>query len=438
MGKERILISKNQLWELYYKRKMPMSKIAEIFNCTRNSVAIKMKKYNLKPRTTSQSVKLFIKYDKIKIPRQELIKLYQKGVSLDRLAGIYRCSIATVARRLRNFGVSVKSSKGVRINFKKRDLEKLYLKQKLTTYQIAQKFSCCQATMWKKLKQFGIKRRKSHELNSNVPSKKDLNKLYINKKLSTWKIEKTYGYSRSTLHRKLKEYGIKIRSPSESHIIYPRKDFSGDLMEKSYLIGFRLGDLRARKIWNGDTVKVDCASTKKEQINLIKQLFCNYGHVWIGKPTKTGKIQVETSLNNSFLFLLDKMVPKWIVSNKKYFFSFLAGFIDAEGSIKIYNNQAVLQIGNYDVPLLTLIKKKLEEFGIECPKIYETDTSKYIGKDGYGHNQNYFAIRMSKKATLLKLFNILEPNIKHKGKVKDLKAAKLNIIERNKQYGERK
>ncbi|HUS49975.1 MAG TPA: hypothetical protein VMZ91_07400 [Candidatus Paceibacterota bacterium] len=434
MGKENIYIPKEELEKFYLDEKLPMSKIAKMFNCTHNSIAIKMKKYDIKPRTTSESVKLFIKKKKINVPGRELIKLYQKEIPLNKIAENYNCSINTIMRRLRENGISVNKSKGVRTNIKKKDLEKLYKKQKLTTYEIAEKYDCCQATIWKKLVEFNIPRRTPYELNSNVPSKKELIKLYIDKKLSTWEIQKRHGYSRSTIHRKLKKYRIKIRSPAKSHIIYPRKDFSGDLVEEAYLIGFRIGDLRVRKIWNGDTINVDCGSTIVEQIDLIKKLFESYGNVWISKPTKSRRTQVEVKLNTSFSFLLSKEVPKWVLNNKKPFFSFLAGFIDAEGSIKVYKNQARLQIGNYDSNLLFLIRKKLNDFGIECPRVYETDTSNYITPDGYHHNQNYWQLKMCKKTFLLELFKLIEPFIKHQNKIKDLKIAKLNILNRNNKF----
>lgn len=437
MGKENVHISKQELEDFYLRQKMPMSEIAKKFRCNHNSIAIKMKKYHIKARTTSESVKLFIKKDKIKIPIKDLVRLYKKGESLKELSEIYNCSIATIMKRLRGYGISVDKARGKKFNIKKDRLKNLYLKQKLSTYEIADKFNCCQATVWKKLMEFKIKRRSPYELYAKIPSKKELTRLYLNKKLSTWEIEKTCGYSRSTIHRKLREYGISIRSPSESHIIYPRKNFSGNLIEKAYIIGFRIGDLRVRKIWNGDTIKVDCGTTKLEQINLIKRLFNKYGYVWISKLTKSGKIQVEIGVNNSFSFLLDKKVPNWIMDDKKYFFPFLAGFIDAEGCIGIYNNQASLQIGNYDNNLLFLIRRKLNDFGIECPKIYESDTSNYFS-GGYGHNQNYWSLQMNKKSSLLSLFRCIKPYIKHTTKIKALKKAEINILKRNKKFDVKK
>lgn len=170
------------------------------------------------------------------------------------------------------------------ISISKDELEELYVHQKLNTYQIAEKLNCSQATIWKKLIKYAIPRRTPHELTSNIPSKDELFHLYINKKLSTWKIEKEYGYSRGTIHRKLKEYGIKTRDLATANIKYEKLDFSGNLIEKAYIIGFRLGDLRVRKYYkNSKTICVGCSSTIPEQITLIKQLFSEYGHVWINK-----------------------------------------------------------------------------------------------------------------------------------------------------------
>jgi len=325
-----------------------------------------------------------------------------------------------------------------KLNIPESTLKDLYENKKFTTYQIASKFNCCQATIWKRLIEYGITRRKTCELYSNVPSKEELIKLYNQQKLSTWKIEKKYGYSRSTIHRKLKEFGIITRDRAESHIIYPRKDFSDNLIEKAYLIGFRLGDLGVRKIYpKSKTICVASGSTIKEQIDLIKSLFEDYGKIWI-KKTKDNKINIQVALNESFDFLLSKEVPNWINKNKKHFLSFLAGFIDAEGNIGIYNYQAKLQIGNYNKNILDIISKKLNQLGIVCKGPYKTNMTKYKHYAGYPYNNDYFQICVNRKSSLLMLFEIIKPYIKHKNKIEALKKAENNIIERNKLYGMKK
>lgn len=319
----------------------------------------------------------------------------------------------------------------------KRELEDLYLNKGLTTYEIAERYGSCQATIWKKLKQHNIKAREAKPRNSNVPSKEELIELYVTKKLSTWEIEKRHGYCRGTIHRKLKEYRIKRRNLAESHLIYPRNNFSGNSLEKAYLIGFRLGDLRVRKVYdNSETIHVDCGSTIKEQIDLIKSLFEKYGRVWVSLPNKRGSRQIEAFLDLSFSFLLSKTTPAWILRNNANFASFLAGFTDAEGCIGIYSGRAVYRLGNYDNDLLFLIANKLARLGITA-HIYNDHNKGYVTKAGYVHNADYWQLVVGKKSHLLNLFNLIGPHIRHENKVKALSKAVNNIQERNKKFGDR-
>lgn len=311
-------------------------------------------------------------------------------------------------------------------------MKKLYLEDNLTTYEIAQMLGCCQGTIWNRLHSFCIKPRRPCTRLANVPSKSKLIKLYKKKKMSTWEIEKKFGFGRGTVHRKLKEFGIDTRNLSDSHIIYPRKSFSGNLIEKAHMIGFTLGDLRVRKSNKcGSTIQIECGTTKSEQLKLIEDMFKNYGHVWISKPNKRGAISVGANLDMSFEFLIVKTAPDWVFDDKKHFFSFLAGFTDAEGSIGVNNGQAIYQLGNYDSELLRSIHKSLAIFGIESRAPYNDHTKGYIGKDGYIRRQDYWHLVIGKKHQLLKLFDCIEPYLKHEKRINDLRLAKRNIIERN-------
>jgi len=271
-------------------------------------------------------------------------------------------------------------------------------------------------------------------------TRESLEELYINKRLSTWKIAEILGCARSTVYAKAISFKIPVRTRAESHIIYPRKDFSGDLIEKAYLIGFRIGDLRVRKFYkNSETIKLDCASTKAEQINLIKNLFFNYGRVWISKPNKHGAIQIECFLNTTFNFLLSKEPAKLILRSKKYFFAFLAGFTDAEGSIFISRkqNQAAYALGNYNLPLLKAIKTYLNKHSIKTPKLGYSKRQGLLASHGYRYNHDYWTLTISRKKDLIKLFDLLSPNLKHKNRIKQMKKAIKNIEERNRLYGQK-
>ena len=154
-------------------------------------------------------------------------------------------------------------------------LRELYLKQKLTMCQIASRLGFCQGTIWKRIHEYKIKPRLSY-----TPvgfSKGQLKSWYFNQKLSTWEIEKKFGYSRGTIHRKLKEFGLQSRNIANSHIRFSRKDFGGNILDKAYLIGFRIGDLNVTKCGpQSETIAVKCASTKQGQLELFKNLFAYF------------------------------------------------------------------------------------------------------------------------------------------------------------------
>ena len=316
-----------------------------------------------------------------------------------------------------------------RVEISKRLLKQLYEKEGFNTFQIADKLKCCQATIWKRLKKYGIKPRLPGVERANL-SKEKLEELYLNKKLSTWEIEKKLSIPRGTIHRKLKEFDIKTRDRADSHIIFFRKDFSGNLIEKAYLIGFRLGDLGVRKVYpNSKTILVASGSTIKEQIDLIKRLFERYGRIWI--KDSNSKTNIQAYLNESFNFLLSKECPDWILNNKSTFFSFLAGFSDAEGNIGVYNKMARFSLGNYNKELLFNIYKTLNKYGIRCNKPISDKRKGKFNCEGYKYANNYWHLKICNKNDLLILFTELKPYIKHKNKIKALNSAMENIKLRN-------
>ena len=324
------------------------------------------------------------------------------------------------------------------IEISKKELRNLYEKKKLSTYEISDIYNCCQATISKRLYQFGIKPR--FPWNAVNLSKKKLSEWYTKKKLSTWQIERQYGYPRGTVYRKLCEYNIKRRTRATAHIIYPRSNFNKNKIDEAYLIGFAMGDLRVRKVYsNSETIHIDCGSTKREQINLITELFRSYGNVWISKPNRQGSKQIECSLNLSFDFLLKKRIlaDRWILKNKKCFAAFLAGFTDAEGCISINKReQAFYSLGNYNHKLLGQIRNQLINLGIHCSKLIEGKTKgKRFGKQGYTYNQNYWHLNINTKRSLLNFFNLVGPYLKHRKRIKGMKRAKQNIKLRNEKYG---
>jgi hypothetical protein len=141
------------------------------------------------------------------------------------------------------------------------------------------------------------------------------------------------GCSLTTVWRRLSAAGVVARPASPVHA---RADFSGDLAEQAYLVGFRLGDLHVA--WeSASTIVVKCTSTRVEQVELFRSLFKRYGHVFTDEATLARRarqsIGMEVRLNRSFAFLVPKAdaLPDWVAETNQTFFAFLAGYIDAEG-----------------------------------------------------------------------------------------------------------
>jgi intein-encoded DNA endonuclease-like protein len=322
------------------------------------------------------------------------------------------------------------------VEISKELLSELYTKKNLTTFQIADKIGCCQATVWKKLKQYGIHLRLPGSPRVQT-TKNQLEELYLQKKLSTWQMEKKLNVSRGTIHRKLIEFSIPIRDRSDSHVIHQKRDFSGNLIEKAYLIGFRIGDLGVRKQYpNSKTICIATGSTVKEQIELVKSLFEDYGKVWI-KEARDNKINVQVILNQSFIFLLPKEFPAWVEQDKSTFFSFLAGFSDAEGIISESQGMAYYSLGNYDCTFLQRIHGNLQKFGIRCKEPKADNRKGKLNNQGYPYRSNYWTLRVHTKKDLLTLLNELRPYLKHKNKVQALSRAIVNILQRNKRFNKK-
>lgn len=268
---------------------------------------------------------------------------------------------------------------------------------------------------------------------AKILTKELLNQWYLKKGLSTWAIEKRFGFSRSSVYQALKKHRIPTRTLAGSHIRYARADFSGNKCEEAYLLGFSIGDLRVRRInkKGSETLSIGCGSTKQAQIVLIEKLFSAYGRAWKGAPDKRGAVNIEVFVNKSFTFLLPHIREYvWCAKKANYFFSFLAGFTDAEGSFFISNKKAYAAWGNYDESILRFIKDGLLKFGIESPPLCRDSLRGYMGNHGYQRNKNYWHLTITRKIMLKKLLARLGTRLGHADKQEALVRLRENLIMR--------
>ncbi|MBU3905107.1 MAG: hypothetical protein KJ906_03090 [Nanoarchaeota archaeon] len=367
---------------------------------------------------------MVIKIKKINIPKKELEKMYvNKILSTYKIAKEYACDPTVIQNRLKEYDIPRRIPKK-RISISKKELVNLYLKKKLSTYKIAKLYNCRNSTIGRKLEESKIKTRRLEKIEI---LKGELIYLYSKRRLPLSKIAKKFNCSIATIFKNMKLHNIKLRTTSEACTKYLKKDFSGDLEEKAYLIGFRIGDLHAKRI--GSIIILKTNTTKTEQVELIRSLFKKYGHFYTKKHNSVFYTQCQ--MNNSFSFLLPKenYIYNWILGNEKYFFSFLAGYTDAEGNIGIYSNMAKFRLRSYDKKILYQIHNKLNILGIKTNFGLES-------RSGIrNQNQDCWGVYTGNKSYLLRLFDSLEPYLKHKKRRNDMDLARLNVIERNLKYG---
>lgn len=269
--------------------------------------------------------------------------------------------------------------------------------------------------------------------------KSELNKLYSVKKLGSYEIARLLHCSQSLIMKRLREYGIKTRGIQEAKALtkprFIRNDFSGDMTEKAYLIGFRLGDLHVLKTHpNSPTIQVRTNSTKEEQLLLFEKLFSQYGYVKRSPKDTSGATSIRTYLNDSFDFLLKKEdgIEDWI--RDRYIVPFLAGYADAEGTFCICGGDGVFSIKSQDKSILFTLCEELNRTGVLCksPTLFRAAGS--VDYRGVKCNKNAYIFTIYRKDSLLKLVELIRPFLKHGKRVKDMLLVKQNIDDRNKKY----
>lgn len=206
---------------------------------------------------------------------------------------------------------------------------------------------------------------------------------------------KTSGYV-SWLARQL---GIQAREFEEARLKgihekvrkHERRPFDGTDEDKAYLLGLRHGDLSASRPF-GDATRVSTSTTHPTFALLFHRLFSPYGHVSqhprYKKDTRTYEWNLHVILDSSFEFLLMEREAcwQWISSKDSTRLAYLAGVVDAEGSISIYGQRGrtvlMVTIYNTSLDLENFLLRTLEELGYRprgpyLDKKAGTMTSKY-------------------------------------------------------------
>lgn len=379
-------------------------------------------------------------WNKVTIKENLLNNLYlEKGLSIGSIAKVLKVSNNVIHNRLREFGIKVRSISEAKEIFliSKEKLNDLYFDKKWSMDRIAKHFGCSRGTIIYRFRKYGLKSRGHLGLRRPIMvDKNQLERLYHGRNLSLEQIAKCLHCSKGAIERKIQKFNIKLRgNDHRKHWRYQKKPFDGNLEEKAYLIGFRLGDLNVYQ--RKQVVVARGSTTKLAQAALFEHLFANYGGVNTTR-TKRGTIEQCAYLDHSFDFLLPKQdkIEPWICECSRCFLAFFAGYFDAEGCAHLHRHQhcnpsGELQVQSYDKNIIFQSWICFARLGIYCPRPRMVKSLGYINSNGLKNNGDAWSISISNKQSVWNLIHFLQADIKHEDKLKRLAKVKQNIVDRN-------
>ncbi len=233
-----------------------------------------------------------------------------------------------------------------------KDLERLCLVEKLSAAKIAKIYGLkyknpkvAESTVLYHLKRNGIKRRDAAEHIRKVTEEM----------VDRWVVRYQAGESLKriageqvdpvTVWNHLTARGLVLRDKVEAQIKavtkHERKPFSGDRIERAYLMGLRYGDLHI--VRHGRAIRARVSTTHPAMADLFESLFSPFGHV--ARYPREAKLvgyewNLECDLDDSFEFLLAKpAIAELEAISRTEIIAFLAGLFDAEGSVLLHDKR---------------------------------------------------------------------------------------------------
>lgn len=253
-------------------------------------------------------------------------------------------------------------------------LNDLHWNRKQSLRQMARELGIDRRTLGRLMRKLGVPTR-SYDDTVKLRTKTNwitsdlLNELYWDRRLSSTQIGTVLGISSGYVNKLMETHHLPRRTTSEAGTKYQKSHFSGNILERAYTTGLRTGDLNV-DIY-GYQVRVATTTTHPAMWRLINNVFGGYGHVGKSAASSKGQFQwcVYCYLDRSFEFLLPKpqKIPSDILEDEDSFISFLAGYIDAEGSFRIYRDDDTaavsFRINSEDEQILRQISQRLKSMG---------------------------------------------------------------------------
>ncbi len=206
-------------------------------------------------------------------------------------------------------------------------LREFYCDWGLSVGQIAHMAGTSKGHVHYYMSKFGIDRRPWTGLARKQDSSLAVD-LYRNQGMTLEQIARLLRVSKSTARSYvIREAPLRPRSTPT----YPRASFSGDEVERAYLLGYRAGDVNAFQD-STLTVTARVSTTHEAMLQMFRVSFSPYGHcgAFPRKVFLTGyDWQIKAYLDNSFRFLIPR--PSSPPSDRRLLYVFIAGLGDSDG-----------------------------------------------------------------------------------------------------------
>lgn len=262
----------------------------------------------------------------------------------------------------------------------------------------------------------------------------ELERLYVEELWSPKRIGELFKCDAMTVRARLQEVGVPLKTKSQAHTKYWRRDYDGTDIEKAYLLGFKYGDLNAyQPKGRSETIVLRSHSTYIDQCEVFKSLFRKYGVITTSQ--NGNKIQTTCYLNTSFSFLLNKYpdnIQNWIQGSPERLSAFAAGYIDAEGTFGINQGKGRFKIDSYDYKILLDIYNYFlqNELNVKFRKIAVKGENDY----GWIWKEDVWRLGLNESASLERMIKMVSPYMRHKKRIADSVEVLQNIAQRR-QHG---
>ena len=208
------------LYDLYVTQQMSLEKMGTLLKVSFSTCSRWLKYYNIPIRTPQELLKRDIK-------KEELEYLYLvKCKNIEELKKYYNCGYDILKNAFDEFGIKT-TMVGMRkkIKFKKlptkKELEDLYYNKKVTILDISKIYNVSIGPVYKWFEYYKITKKSITEYIGITPPKKDeLIDSYIHKKTSLTTLSIRYNVSPTTVRKWLVSLGVSIRkrTPPKKHI----------------------------------------------------------------------------------------------------------------------------------------------------------------------------------------------------------------------------